>query len=94
MLSTIRDHIEMIRNDRPTDQRGVLLPLAVLHRQTGYNAKGFKFPTALHVAIDQQSPACFDVMLEMLFTTKKVFITSQLVDKLDDIINSGSETVN
>lgn len=33
-------------------------------------------------------------MLEMLYTTKKVFITSQLVDKLDDIINSGSETVN
>lgn len=33
-------------------------------------------------------------MLEMLKDCKKAFITQQLVDKLDDIVNSGSETVN
>lgn len=33
-------------------------------------------------------------MLGMLQETKKAFITQQLVDKLDDIVNNGSETVN
>lgn len=92
VLQTIRDVINQVIADHPDDARTKLMPLLCLHRPMG--GKKNHRPTALHVALEKQSPIAFDTMLEMLTDQRKVCITKFLLDRLGDMIDAGSPIVN
>ena len=75
------------------DPRIDMLPLMFLHSDPARNKPGQK-TTPLHIALDKQSPLSFEIMLNLLKTQRKVSVTSQLLDRLEDMVNSGSTVVN
>ena len=75
------------------DARIDMLPLMFLHSDPSRNKPGQK-TTPLHIALDKQSPLSFEIMLNLLKTQRKVSVTAQLLDRLEDIINAGSTVVN
>ena len=70
-----------------------MLPLMFLHSDPYRNKPGHK-TTPVHIALDKESPMSFELMLGLLKGQKKVSVTAQLLDRLEDIINSGSTVVN
>ena len=75
------------------DARIHMLPLMFLHSDPGRNKGGGK-TTPLHLALDKQSPMAFEIMLSLLKDHTKVCVTSQLLDRLEDIIAQNSPVVN
>ena len=69
-----------------------MLPLLFLHSDPVKNKEGQQ-TTPLHLALDKQSPLAFGIMLDLLKEQNKVCITSQLLDRLEDIVNMESEVV-
>ena len=69
-----------------------MLPLVFLHSNPALNPPGKK-TTPIHIALDKQSPIAFETMFELLVDQRKVCVTSQLLDVLDPIINSSSQSV-
>ena len=63
-----------------------MLPLLFLHSDPARNKPGGK-TTPLHLALDKQSPMAFEIMMGLLKEQTKVCVTSQLLDRLEDIIN-------
>ena len=70
-----------------------MLPLMFLHSDPARNKDGSK-TTPLHLALDKQSPMAFEIMLNLLKDHTKVCVTSQLLDRLEDIIAQNSPVVN
>ena len=75
------------------DPRINMLALMFLHSDPSRNKPGQK-TTPLHLALDKQSPLSFEIMLNLLKNQRKVSVTAQLLDRLEDIINSKSTVVN
>ena len=75
------------------DARINMLALMFLHSDPSRNKPGQK-TTPLHLALDKQSPLSFEIMLNLLKNQRKVSVTAQLLDRLEDIINSKSTVVN
>jgi len=89
VLNTVQDAMQIAKNNRQDDSRVNMLPLVFLHSNPALNAPGKK-TTAIHIALDKQSPIAFELMFELLVNQQKVCVTSQLLDVLDPIINSSS----
>ena len=68
------------------DARIKMLPLLFLHSDPTKNKPGQK-TTPIHLALDKQSPMAFEIMLGLLKEQNKVCVTSQLLDRLEDIVN-------
>ena len=69
-----------------------MLPLVFLHSDPKRNQPGVK-TTPLHLALDQQSPLAFDIMLGLLSEQTKVCVTQHLLDRLGDIVDIESKVV-
>lgn len=65
LLTTLRDAIILLQNDKPDDPKSKLMPLLVLSRHPLANKTGTR-PTPLHVALEKQSPVSFETMMELL----------------------------
>ena len=72
-----------------------MLPLVYLHSSPLLNKhdKKAKKMTPIHVALAQNSPASFEIMLQQLAGQTRVCVTSQLLDVMETIINSPSKVV-
>ena len=93
VLEAVRDAMNVAKGENREDQRINMLPLLFLHSNPKLNKPGAR-TTPLHIALDKQSPLSFEAMLELLVDQKKVSVTSQLLDRLEVIINLGSPAVN
>lgn len=69
-----------------------MLPLVFLHSNPQLNKPGKK-TTPIHIALDKQSPISFETMFSLLVHQRKVCVTSQLLDVLETVINSQSQSV-
>lgn len=74
------------------DPRVNMLPMVFLHSNPQLNKPGKK-TTPIHIALDKQSPISFDTMFAMLVNQTKICVTSQLLDVLETIISSQSQSV-
>lgn len=50
--------------------------------------------TALHWALDNQSPVCLDIMLKFLLQPNDAPVSNLLIDMIDDLIGMKSPVVN
>lgn len=81
------------QSDYVEDPRVDNLALMFLHSDPSRNKPGQK-TTPIHLALDKQSPLSFEIMLNLLKNQRKVSVTAQLLDRLQDMIDSGSPVVN
>jgi hypothetical protein len=63
-----------------------------LHKHPVPNKQGQRV-TPLQVAMEKQSPVCFETMLQMLTTQTSLCITGNLLGKLREIIDMPSPAV-
>lgn len=77
----------------PDDPRVRMLALMFLHSNPDLNSPGMKY-TPLHIALDKQSPQSLEIMLDLLKGQRRVCVTSQLLDRLENIIAQNSSIVN
>ena len=92
VLTAVRDAMQVALNERRDDARVKLLPLVFLHSSPLLNKNGKK-TTPIHIALDKNSPVSFEIMIQQLVDQRKVCVTSQLIDVLEIIINSPSQSV-
>lgn len=65
VIKTFREAMELALNEKKDDKRISLMPLMFLHKHPVPNKAGHRV-TPMQVAIEKQSPACFESMLAML----------------------------
>jgi hypothetical protein len=87
VLNAVQDAMVIAKQERSDDSRVNMLPLVFLHSNPLLNKPGKK-TTAIHIALDKQSPISFESMFELLVNQRKVCVTAQLLDVLETIINT------
>jgi len=92
VLNAVEDAMNIAKQERSDDVRVTMLPLVFLHSNPQLNKPGKK-TTPIHIALDKQSPISFDTMFSLLVHQNKVCITPQLLDVLETVINSQSQSV-
>jgi len=87
VLEAVRNAYTTELQKSPDDPRVSMMPLMFLHSKPDHSKNKSGKTTPLHLALDKQSPLSFEIMLDLLKDKRKVCITSQLLDRLEDIIN-------
>jgi hypothetical protein len=94
VIKTFEEAMNLAMQEKGNDDKRIkMMPLMFLHRHPIPNKQGHRI-TPLHVAIEKQSPQCFEVMLQLLEEQTSVNVTNALLSRLDDVINAGSPAVN
>ena len=91
-LNTFANAYELESSSKKDDKRISLFPLIFLHKLPTANKQGTRV-TPLQVAIEKQSPTCFETMLQLLTGMVDVCITGNLLGKLKDLIDNPSPAV-
>jgi hypothetical protein len=92
VIKTFENALELALSEKRDDKRITLFPLMFLHKHPIPNKAGHRV-TPLQVAMEKQSPVCFETMLQMLTTQTSLCITGNLLGKLREIIDMPSAAV-